>query len=164
MWEILGGLLLASAVSGVLPLVSAELLVVTAAAALPAVGVPLVALTSTVGQMSTKFSLFALARWAPSRLPGKAQRALDRAARPLEARGGAVWSLVFSSAVTGIPPFYGVSLAAGALRVRTSGFLASGTLGRLLRFGALAWLGRTVGTEALETFAGIVVRTPVMGG
>ena len=162
MLEILGGLLLATAVSGIVPLVNAELLVVTAAAALPAVGVPLVALASTVGQMSTKLSLFALARWAPSRLPAKARRALDRAARPIRERDGAVASLVFTSAAVGIPPFYGVSLAAGAFGVKPWSFVASGSLGRLLRFGVLAWLGREVGSEALEIFAGAI--PPVMGG
>lgn len=150
MVEILVGLILATAVSGIVPVVNAELLVVTAAAALPAVGVPLVALASTLGQMSTKFSLFALARWAPSRLPAKAERALDRAARPLRERDGAVSGIVFTSAATGIPPFYGISLAAGALGMRTSSFLASGSLGRLVRFAALAWIGRELGSEAVE--------------
>lgn len=145
MWEVLGGLLFAAAVSGVVPLVNAELLVVAAAAALPATAAPLVVLASTVGQMSTKLSLFALARWAPSRLPAKARGALTRAAGSLENRGGAVWSLVFTSAVTGIPPFYGVSLAAGTLGVRTSSFVTGGCCGRLVRFGALAWLGRGLG-------------------
>lgn len=162
MLDILGGLLLATAVSGIVPLVNAELLVVTAAAALPAVGVPLVALASTLGQMSTKFSLFAVARWAPSRLPAKARRALDRAGRPIRERDGAVASLVFTSAAVGVPPFYGVSLAAGAFGVKPWSFLASGSAGRLLRFGVLAWLGRRVGSEALEIFAGAV--PPVMGG
>ncbi|MBT8488986.1 MAG: hypothetical protein HKN72_10660 [Gemmatimonadetes bacterium] len=162
MLEILGGLVVATAVSGVLPIVNAELLVVTAAAALPAVGVPLVAIASTVGQMSTKFSLFAVARWAPSRLPVKARRALDRAARPLEQRDGAVSSLVFASAATGIPPFYGVSLAAGALGVKPVSFLATGSLGRLARFAVLAWLGQRVGSEALEMFAGVI--PAVVGG
>lgn len=154
MVEILVGLILATAVSGIVPVVNAELLVVTAAAALPAVGAPLVAVASTLGQMSTKFSLFALARWAPSRLPAKAERALDRAARPLRERDGAVSGIVFTSAATGIPPFYGISLAAGALGMRTSSFLASGSLGRLVRFAALAWIGRELGAEALEVMGG----------
>ena len=162
MLDILGGLLLATAVSGILPIINAELLVVTAAAALPAVGVPLVAIASTLGQMSTKFSLFAVARWAPRRLPAKARRALDRATRPLEEREGAVSSLVFASAATGVPPFYGVSLAAGALGVKPASFLASGSLGRLARFAILAWLGHRVGSEALEMFAGVL--PSVMGG
>lgn len=154
MWEVLGGLLVASAVSGVVPLVNAELLVVTAAAALPAIAMPLVAVASTLGQMSTKFTLFALARWAPSRLPETARRRLDRASGPLAARGGAVWSLVFASAATGIPPFYGVSLAAGTLGIRPFSFITGGSCGRLVRFGALAWLGGRIGPRALAVLFG----------
>lgn len=164
MWEVLGGLFVATAVSGVVPLVNAELLVVTAAAALPAVAIPFVALAATAGQMSAKLSLFALARWAPSRLPDKARRALERATRSLEARGGAVWSLVFVSATTGVPPFYGTSLAAGSLGVRTSSFVTSGCCGRIVRFGVLAWLGRRLGSAAIETFAAVAGATPVAGG
>lgn len=155
MSEILGGLLVASALSGIVPVINAELLVLVAAAAVPALGVPLVAVISTIGQMSTKFSLFAVARWAPSRLPKRARSALERASRPLEKRQGAVWSLLFTSATTGVPPFYGVSLAAGAIGVRTSSFLTSGTLGRLIRFGVLAWIGQSVGPDAIAAFAGI---------
>ena len=111
MFEILGGLLLATAISGIIPLINAELLVVAAAASAPTVGVPLIAAASTVGQMSTKTMLFIVARWAPSRLPRKAQRALAKVSRAVEARGGVAGSLVFMSAAVGLPPFYGVSLA-----------------------------------------------------
>lgn len=142
MLEMLGGLVVATAVSGVLPLVNAELVVVAAAAALPAVGVPLVAAVSTLGQMSTKTTLFALARWAPSRLPIRAREAVASAAAALERRGHAVSSLVFASATTGLPPFYGVSLASGALGMPLGRFVVVGGLGRFLRFGALAWIAR----------------------
>ena len=150
MFEILGGLAVATAVSGVVPLVNAELLVVGAAAALPAVGVPLVAVVSTVGQMVAKTSMFALARWAPTRLPEKARNALESSSRAIEQRSGAIRSLVFASAATGFPPFYGVSLASGALGMRLGHFVTSGFAGRLLRFGALAWLGRRFGAGALD--------------
>jgi membrane protein YqaA with SNARE-associated domain len=142
MMEILGGLIVATAVSGVLPLVNAELVVVGAAAAVPAMGIPLVAAASTLGQMSTKTTLFALARWAPSRLPTRARDAVARAAASVDRRGGAVSSLVFTSAATGLPPFYGVSLATGALGMPVARFVLVGGLGRFLRFGALAWLAR----------------------
>jgi membrane protein YqaA with SNARE-associated domain len=150
MWEILGGLLIGSAISGILPLVNAELLVAGAALAAPGIGVPLVAAVSTAGQMITKTVLFGLARWAPSRLPPKGQAALARASGALERRGSAVGSLVFTSAAVGLPPFYGVSLAAGALGMRTRSFLLSGGAGRLVRFGVLAWTARHVGVGLLE--------------
>jgi len=145
MWEILGGLLVGTAVSGILPLVNAELLVVGAAIAAPGAGVPLVVAVSTVGQMTTKTLLYGMARWAPARLPSKARAILDRASGAVAARGGAASSLVFASAAVGVPPFYGMSLAAGALGMRLRIFLVSGSLGRVLRFGAVALAARWVG-------------------
>lgn len=150
MWEILGGLLIGTVVSGVVPVVNAELLVVGAAVAAPGIGVPLVAVVSTVGQMVSKTLLFGVARWAPGRLPDKARARLERASEALAQRGGAAGPLVFTSAAVGLPPFYGVSLAAGALGMRLRTFLVSGGVGRLVRFGALAWAARHVGAGFLE--------------
>jgi membrane protein YqaA with SNARE-associated domain len=145
MLDSLLGLLLASAVSGIVPIVNAELLVVGAAAAFPALGVPLVAFTSTAGQMCSKTSMFALARWAPSRLPVRARTAIERTRNRLESHEGAAGSLVLTSAATGLPPFYGVSLASGALGMRLSSFVIAGSTGRFVRFAVLAWMGRAVG-------------------
>ena len=145
MLELMGGLLLACVVSGVVPVVNAELLVVGAAATMPVVGVPLIAAVSALGQMISKTALFAVARWAPAKLPERAQAALDRAAQPVQERSGALWSLVFASAAIGVPPFYGTSLASGAVGMRLSPFITAGGLGRFLRFGALAWAGAAVG-------------------
>ncbi len=149
MSEVLLGLLIGTAVSGVVPLVNAELLVVGATLAAPGIGVPLLAAVSTAGQMVTKTALFALARWAPSRLPAKARSVLDRASRVVAERGGAAGSVVFASAATGLPPFYGVSLAAGALGMNPRSFVVSGSVGRVLRFGAVAWAARFVGGGVL---------------
>lgn len=150
MWEIMGGLLIGTVVSGVVPLVNAELLVAGAAVAAPGIGVPVVAAVSTVGQMVSKTMLFAVARWAPGRLPARAQATLERASRAVARRGGAAGSLVFASAAVGLPPFYGVSLAAGAVGMRLRTFVVSGGMGRLVRFGALAWAARYVGAGFLE--------------
>ena len=149
MWEILGGLLVGTVVSGVVPLVNAEILVAGAAVAAPAVGVPLVAVVSAFGQMISKTLLFSVARWAPGRLPKKARAALERASQAVERRGGTASSMVFASAAVGLPPFYGVSLAAGALGMRLRTFVVSGGIGRLLRFAALAWAARYVGAGFL---------------
>lgn len=150
MWEILGGVVVGAAVSGVFPLVNAEMLVVVAAAAVPALGVPLVAAASTLGQMTTKCTLFALARRAPHRLPAKARRALHRASTAIDARGGTAGSLVFTSAATGLPPFMAVSVVSGAVGMRFGRFVLSGGAGRLVRFGLLAWAGSHFGPGALE--------------
>jgi membrane protein YqaA with SNARE-associated domain len=134
----------------VIPFINAEVLVVAAAAALPAVGIPLVAVTSTLGQMTSKASRFGLSRWAPQRLPERARSALERSGEVIQRGGRAADTVVFASAATGLPPFYGVSLAAGAVGMRLGRFLLAGGLGRLIRFGALAWLGKTAGAGAAE--------------
>jgi len=50
-----------------------------------------------------------------------------------------IW-LVFISAVFGIPPFYVISILAGAFRLRFPHFIAVGACGRILHFGILALL------------------------
>jgi membrane protein YqaA with SNARE-associated domain len=129
----------------------------------PELGIPLVALVSTTGQMVSKTALFGVARWAPGLMKGRARDALDRAAGAVAARGGAVGSMVFASAVTGIPPFYGTSLAAGALGMRLRSFVLSGGAGRLVRFGLIAWAARHLGHGALEIFASLDSASAPMG-
>ena len=143
--EVLGGLLIGTAISGIVPVINAELLVAGVVVAAPHVSVPAIALASAAGQMFTKTALFLLARWAPHRVRGKARLALERATAAVSARTGTVRSLVFASALTGLPPFFGVSLAAGALGMRVRSFLASGGVGRIVRFAVIAWAAREMG-------------------
>ena len=140
-------------VSGVIPLINAELLVVGAAAVATGPWVPIVAAVSTLGQMITKTILFALARWAPSRLPANVARRLEAASRVVRERGGGAGSLVFTSALVGLPPFYGVSLACGALHMKLATFVWTGTAGRSVRFGILAGAGWCFGSGALDRLA-----------
>jgi membrane protein YqaA with SNARE-associated domain len=122
-------------VSSLVPVVNAELLLMGLALASPAAA-PLLVVAMAAGQMVGKSILFLgggcltrasletrLARWG-----------LDRPGR----RAGA--PLVGISALTGLPPFYLVSIAAPALGVSFRTFLALGFAGRLLRFGALVAL------------------------
>ncbi|MEK9500526.1 hypothetical protein [Gaopeijia maritima] len=153
MWEIIGALLVGCVVSGVVPLVNAELLVVAAAVAVPPAALPLVVAASTVGQMISKTLLFSLARWAPTRLPDRATARLDRAVEAVRDRGGAAGSLMFVSALVGLPPFYGLSLAAGVLGMPLALFLATGTAGRAVRFAALAWAAHFLGVGTAEMMA-----------
>ncbi len=164
MWEILAGLLVGTVASGIIPLVNAELLVIGVVMAAPEIGIPLVASVSAVGQMTSKTALFAIARWAPSRLGGKARAALDRASGAVAKRGGAATSIVFTSAFTGVPPFYGMSLAAGALGMRLRSFVLTGSAGRLVRFALIAWAARYVGGGAIDIFAAIAAAAaPILG-
>jgi membrane protein YqaA with SNARE-associated domain len=148
--EILVGLFAGCLVSGLLPLVNAELLVVAAAAAVPVGQLPLIALVAAIGQMVTKTSLYGVARWAPTRLGPRARALLDRASAQASRRGSAVGTTIFASALSGVPPFYGVSLAAGALGVRTGTFVISGLAGRLGRFALIGWGAHRIGAGVVS--------------
>jgi membrane protein YqaA with SNARE-associated domain len=150
MWEMLLGLLVWSLIGGVVPVVNAEAMVVVATLATSAAAVPVVAAVATVGQMIAKVGLYVAARWAPSRLPQRARVALQRGSEAIERRPGAVHGVILLSAVLGLPPFYGVSLAAGALRTSLQSFIVLGALGRGVRFGALAWAASRFGDAALD--------------
>ena len=122
-----------SVVSGVVPFVNAELLLVGFALAAPPSAAPALVLVVAVGQMIAKCVLFLtggrltagalgprLARW---KLDGRSRRA----AVPL----------VAASAALGLPPFYLVAIAAPALGVRFLTFAVVGLAGRVVRFAAV---------------------------
>ncbi len=136
--------LAAAFLSGFLPLVNIEAYLVGAAALLPGAPPLVVVLPAALGQMAAKGFLFLGGRGLVS-LPSRVRdRALAASARLGTRRPPA---LVFTSALTGLPPFYVVSVAAGMLGFRPGPFLLAGLAGRLLRFGAvfalpglLAWV------------------------
>ena len=122
--------------SGFLPFVNVEAFVAGAAALSPDATLLLVVVPATLGQMAAKALLYLGGRGLvglPSALATRARAAASRlAAVPARSAG-----VVFSSALVGLPPFYVVSVAAGAARVPPSLFLGVGSLGRLLRFAAV---------------------------
>jgi membrane protein YqaA with SNARE-associated domain len=134
--------LIVSVLSGLVPVVNGELYLI---AAILVAGDPAVALVLAVivaiGQMIAKIGLYYAARGATelgrsTRLGAKLERAQLLVAR----WQGKPLTLLFVSAVTGLPPFYLVSLAAGVVRIRFGTFLLLGIAGRVIRFVALALL------------------------
>ncbi len=132
--------LLISVLSGLVPVVNGELYLI---AAIVVADDPVVALVLAVivalGQMIAKIGLYYAARGATelgrsTRLGAK----LERAQLLVERWKGKPLTLLFVSAVTGLPPFYLVSLLAGLLRIRFGTFLLLGIIGRVIRFVALA--------------------------
>jgi membrane protein YqaA with SNARE-associated domain len=166
MLEVWGGLFLGSIVSGLIPFINSELLVIGVAVLVPSGAIPVVAIVAGLGQMMAKLLLYGLARWAPSRLPERAKKRLQGASDRVRERGGATGSVILASAAAGWPPFYGVSLVAGALKVNLGTFSSLGLVGRTIRFGVLAWGARAVGSEAAQhlasTWTGWFV--PTLGG
>lgn len=135
-----GGL---AALSAVVPLINIEAIIVLAAAKDSAPGWLLVVM-SAVGQMAGKLFWYyggrELQRFGfVSRRMAKprAQAAMERWRGRTEGRPWFTAGLLFVSAVVGLPPYAVLAVVAGALRVRLSVFLATGLLGRALRFWAV---------------------------
>lgn len=132
--------LIVSVLSGLVPLVNGELYL---AAAILVVGEPApalaLALIVALGQMIAKVSLYYTARGATEL--GRSTRMgakLERARALAERWRGKPLTVLSVSAVTGLPPFYLVSLLAGVLGIRIGMFLLIGIAGRVIRFVALA--------------------------
>ena len=137
---IYGATFLVSVVSGFVPIVNAEAYLV-GAGTLSSASPWLLALCAALGQMTAKVMLFlsgrgllatALARRHEARIRQAVER-LDRGRTRSTA-------LVFASALTGLPPFYVVSIAAGVVRFPLGWFVLMGTAGRLLRFAVFSGL------------------------
>lgn len=131
-------------VSAVLPVINIELYLLAAASlAPPAMAVPLV-LAATIGQMVGKVVMYFAATGAV-KLPGKRiQAALEGMNTALRDRPRSGGALVFASAAAGLPPFFVVTVAAGAARMNLVSFVVFGSLGRLVRFAVIVALPHVV--------------------
>ena len=130
--------------SAVVPVVNAEIYLLGVSAAVPPALLPAVVLAATLGQMAGKSALYFAGngfvllpeRWR--RLPPGLQERLA------SSRTGT--GVVLISAVTGVPPFYAVTVLAGLLRWSFPRFLAAGTCGRALRFAAVVAVPQYLGS------------------
>jgi membrane protein YqaA with SNARE-associated domain len=137
-------------ISAVVPWVNAEAIVI----ALPAIAHSLTELVAlvivvTIGQMAGKCVVYVAGRRGLA-LSERSESKGVRVGTGKIAEGVARWqaraaaspsvaiALVALSSLVGIPPFYVMSAIAGAVRMNLAWFLAAGTAGRLVRFGALA--------------------------
>ena len=136
--HVIAGVFLACLAGGVLPWINAELVVAGAAAVAGPTQLPGVVLAASLGHMIGKGGLYALARWAPQRLPEKARSRLATSRSLADGRRAATVA-VLSSATVGLPPFYLVTLAAGVLRVPAVLFAGAGLAGLALRYTAVVW-------------------------
>lgn len=126
--------------SGIVPLVNAELYVVFLGTVAPRPLLPALVVVATLSHMVGK-SVMYLAGRSLDRLPNSAfTRRVAAARAKLEHRPALGGALVFTSALTGLPPFYAVAVGSGVVRFPFAGFFALGAAGRLLRFGALVFL------------------------
>lgn len=126
--------------SAIIPVINIELYLLGAAAlAPPSMAVPLV-LAATIGQMAGKVVMY-FAGTGAVKLPGKRiQAALEGMNTTLRDRPRSGGALVFASAAAGFPPFFIVTVAAGAARMNLVSFVILGFLGRLIRFAVIVAL------------------------
>lgn len=135
--QLILGAFLSSVLSGFVPIVNGEVVAVTAAMLVtPDAHGPLLA-ACVGGQMLAKLCLYGIARWSPKRLPTRAQGAIARFEALSQKRGSML--IVFASAAIGMPPFYLVTIAAGALRLPAVLFAACGMAGTLARYAVVVW-------------------------
>jgi membrane protein YqaA with SNARE-associated domain len=126
-------------VSAILPWVNAEIIVLSLPLLAPSPGALAgLVLVATAGQMTGKCLVYGAGRKGGRFIPERARAATRRWGDLLRANPRRTVFLLLASSVVGVPPFYVMSLVAGALEMRFSVFLIAGTVGRLARFGTLA--------------------------
>jgi membrane protein YqaA with SNARE-associated domain len=137
--------LIVAAASSLLPVSPVEaMLVVLSASAPPSLLVPVTVL-ATLGHMAAKTLVYLGSRRTLPLVTTRQRARLERVRTLLLRRRRMQLLTVLVSAVGGLPPFYLVTVCCGALRLPLRDFLVAGTVGRGLRFGALALLPRLLG-------------------
>ena len=103
------------------------------------------ALAATFGQMLGKIAIFLLGRqsmqwsWLQKRMAKyNVEKYVVRLTEAAERRPIAMDGIVLVSASVGLPPFAVISLVAGQLNMSLTRFLVIGSVGRFVRFGAVA--------------------------
>ncbi len=127
-------------VSAVVPWVNAELIVLSFPVLTQSpLELTALVLVATAGQMTGKIAVYWTGRGA-GKLPKKrTAAAIERWRQRFERKPASASGFVFLSSAVGIPPFYLMSLVAGALKLDFGRYFFFGTCGRLVRFGLVAF-------------------------
>ena len=120
--------------SAVIPVINIEIYLLGASALAPREMVIPLIVAGTLGQVVGKIALY-YAGTGALKLPGKRLKAaLQKMNTQMQERPNMGSALVFVSATVGLPPYYLVTLAAGAARMNLAMFLVVSFVGRLIRF------------------------------
>jgi membrane protein YqaA with SNARE-associated domain len=137
---IYAGTLVVGVLSGLVPIVNGEIflvaMVLLTGQVWPAIALGLLV---AIGQMIAKVILWKMASGATE--AGKDTRLgrkIAQARTKIEKWREKPLAITFISALTGLPPFYIVTLLAAALGVRFRTFLILGIIGRVIRFVVIA--------------------------
>ena len=130
-------------ISALVPWMNGEVILLSLAvlARSPADLVNLVLLTSA-GQMVGKCALYWIGRGALPLRSAWVRSTVAAWRGRFEQSPSKHLALVFLSSLLSIPPFYIITVLAGAFRVRFGSFFAVGACGRLIRFGLLVFIPR----------------------
>lgn len=120
--------------SALIPVINIELYLLGASALAPREMVIPLIVAGTLGQVIGKIALY-YAGTGALKIPGKRlQGALQKMNTQMQERPHMGNALVFVSATAGLPPYYLVTLAAGAAKMNLPMFLVVSLVGRLIRF------------------------------
>lgn len=125
-------------VGSVVPIIHTELLIFGISALAPGAQGLLLVLVATAGTMVGKTILY-YAGQGLVRLPLRRRERIDRYLEEARERQGIASGVLFAAAAVGFPPFYVVTVAAGAIRISLLRFIVIGFLGRLIRFSIVVY-------------------------
>jgi membrane protein YqaA with SNARE-associated domain len=121
-------------ISGFVPVVNAEIYLVTVSALSSKSAVIYLVFISSSGQMVAKSIMYLTGRGS-LKLPFKMRNGkLEEVQKKFSKWENKTYLFIFISASTGFPPFYFVSILAGMLKLNFKMFLIFGFIGRALRF------------------------------
>ena len=137
---IYAGTFLFCAVSGVVPFMNAELFLLYVGATANHGQLPALVLLAALGQISAKSLLYYGGRGVLKLPEGRGRARIEALRARLSGGRRTAGSVTFVSALTGLPPFYAISVIAGTLGWPFLRFVLYGTAGRVLRFSAVLFL------------------------
>lgn len=137
---IYAGTFLFCALSGVVPLMNSELFMLYLGSTASHAQFPALIVLAALGQMSAKALLYYGGCGVLKVPAGRARQRIEALRARLSGGRRAEGAVTFTSALTGLPSFYAISIIAGTLGWPFSRFLLWGTAGRILRFAALLFL------------------------
>jgi membrane protein YqaA with SNARE-associated domain len=138
------GAALTCAAGGAFPWISSEAVILGAALVLPVGQLPVLVLACATGQVVGKTVLYGLTRWAPEKLPRRAQALLAKT-EPWRKKKKLLGAGLFSGALVSVPPFAVITLACGTLRLPFPIFIVAAFAGTVGRYGAILWLAVRAG-------------------
>lgn len=125
--------LVVSILSGIIPIINTEVYLVAVATLTPAQAWPIILIT-TLGHVIAKIILYQAGRHGVRPLSKRFGRQIERAEAAFRRHPAGVDTVVAMSGLTGFPPFYGVSVMAGVMKIPLARFVLVATPARLLRF------------------------------